>query len=97
MDCLKENAENILKFYEGDIIEHVLESQMNNKVLRSLIIRSYQKEKEDPNKYSGVISARLARSSLYGQNPFGDEPLDPSPSLSEPVSEPEDDEGDWSP
>ena len=38
VDCLKENTISILKFFEEDIIEHVLGNQMQNKGLRKLIM-----------------------------------------------------------
>ena len=52
-DCLKENAEAILKFYEKDIIEYVASQQIkSNKNVKRLIMRDHAKEKEDPNNIS---------------------------------------------
>ena len=74
-DCLKENTLIILKFYEQDIIEHVLSQQVHSKALKTLLVRNGDRETKDPAKYKQSVSARLARSSHLGNNPFGDEKL----------------------
>ncbi len=37
VDCLQENAETILRFYEKDIVTHVLEGQIKSKALKLLL------------------------------------------------------------
>ena len=57
-DCLKENAEAILKFYEKDIIEYVASHQIkSDKTVKRLIMRDHAKEKEDPNRYAREAGA----------------------------------------
>ena len=76
-DCLKENAEAILKFYEKDIVEHVASQQVkDNKSIKRLIRRNHDKEEQDPAKYARKAGALLAASSFLALNPFGDEPMD---------------------
>ena len=78
-DCLKENAEAILKFYEKDIIEYVASQQIkSNKTVKRLIMRDHAKEKEDPNRYAREAGTKLASSSFLVRNPFGDLPMDPA-------------------
>ena len=72
VDCLKENALLILKFYELDIIEHVISQQVDSKALKTLLVRNEDREKIAPAKYRQEVSARVARSSHLGDNPFGD-------------------------
>ena len=66
VDCIKENAESILRFYESDVIEHVLEMQMQNKAVRSLIMRDHATEKKNPKDYANAAS-KLAKSSYLGR------------------------------
>ena len=45
-DCLKENAEAILKFYEKDIINYVVEGQVKSRAVRTLILRDYERKRQ---------------------------------------------------
>ena len=67
-DCLFENAESILRFYEEDIILHVVKQEVKDKRVYELLQRDETAEPTD--------MARIARSSYLGKNPFGDKPLD---------------------
>ena len=75
MDCLAENAEAVLTFYEQDILEHVVGLQANSKQLRKLLARDAAVETGDPEKYRAQAGSRLAKSSYLGKDPFGDKPL----------------------
>ena len=76
VDCIKENAESILRFYESDVVEHVLEMQMHNKAVRSLVMRDHEEEQKNPKDYVNEAARKLAKSSYLGSDPFGDKKLD---------------------
>ena len=67
-DCLFENAESILRFYEEDIILHVIKQEVKDKRVYKLLQRG-EDDTEDQ-----ADMARVARSSYLGKNPFGDKP-----------------------
>ena len=67
-DCLFENAESILRFYEEDIVLHVVKQEVKDKRVYELLQRDETAEPTD--------MARIARSSYLGKNPFGDKPMD---------------------
>ena len=74
LDCLKENAESILRFYENDIIEHVLEMQLQSKAMRALVMRDHATEEKDPELLSTLRQANWLRAPtwdliLLGTNP----------------------------
>ena len=65
-DCLFENAENILHFYEEDIVLHLVRQEVKDNRVYKLLQRG-----EDDIEGS-VDMTRIARSSYLGKNPFGD-------------------------
>ena len=76
VDCIRENAESILRFYENDIVEHVLQMQLQSKTVRALIMRDHQAEEKDPTLYAKDSASKLAKSSYVGLDPFGDKKID---------------------
>ena len=66
-DCLFENAESILHFYEEDIVLHVVSQEVKDKRVYKLLQRG-EDDVEGP-----ADMARIARSSYLGKNPFGDD------------------------
>ena len=75
LDCIAENAEAVLTFYENDILEHVVGQEANSKQLRKLLARDAVTEKIDPAEFKAQIGAKLAKSSYLGKDLFGDKPL----------------------
>ena len=67
-DCLYENAESILRFYEEDIVGHVVKQEVKDKRVYKLL----QKGEDDESKPADM--ARIAKSSYLGKDPFGDKP-----------------------
>ena len=67
-NCLFENAESILRFYEEDIILHVIKQEVKDNRVYKLLQRG-EDDTEDQ-----ADMARVARSSYLGKNPFGDKP-----------------------
>ena len=65
--CLYENAESILRFYEEDIVLHVVKQEVKDKRVYKLLQRG-----EDDDASGPADMARIARSSYLGKNPFGD-------------------------
>ena len=65
--CLYENAESILRFYEEDIILHVVKQEVKDKRVYKLLQRGEEDDASGP-----ADMARIARSSYLGKNPFGD-------------------------
>ena len=65
-DCLFENAESILHFYEEDIVLHVVRQEVKDKRVYKLLQRG------EDNVEGPVDMAHIARSSYLGKNPFGD-------------------------
>ena len=65
-DCLYENAESILRFFEEDIVLHVVRQEVKDKRVYKLLQRG-----EDDTSGPPDVS-RIARSSYLGKNPFGD-------------------------
>ena len=65
-DCLFENAESILRFYEEDIVLHVVRQEVKDERVYNLLQRG-EDDVEGP-----ADMARMARSSYLGKNPFGD-------------------------
>ena len=62
-----ENAENILRFYEEDIVLHVVKQEVKDKRVYKLLQRG-----EDEDGGGPADMARIAKSSYLGKNPFGD-------------------------
>ena len=72
VDCLRENAELMLGMFETICLEHVLGSQVDQKLLRKLVQRNPNQEKGgDKEKLLSFIS-KIAQSSLIAQDPWGD-------------------------
>ena len=70
VDCIKQNAEFVFRFYETICVDHVLDLQMQNSLVRQLTQRN-------PNAATSTESAlvpagRMARSSLIGRDICGD-------------------------
>ena len=63
-DCLFENAESILRFYEEDIVLHVVKQEVKDKRVYELLQRGEDDEL--------ASMSRIARSSYLGEDPFGD-------------------------
>ena len=77
MECVKENAERILKWYENTIIEHVLTGQAKNPAFRALTGRRLEDEVTVAERSAAAqrtAATAYARSSFLAQNPFGDDP-----------------------
>ena len=65
-NCLFENAESILRFFEEDIVLHVVKQEVKDKRVYKLL----QRGEGDTAKPADV--ARIAKSSYLGMDPFGD-------------------------
>jgi len=84
-NCLRQNAEVVIRLFETICSEHVVKLQMQTRIMRRLI-----QSNPDAAPSSGpslVPEGGLARSSLLGQDPCGDEEL-PEPDQSEPEKDP---------
>ena len=66
-NCLFENAESILRFFEEDIVLHVVRHEVKDKRVYELLQRG-----EDDTSGPADMS-RIARSSYLGKDPFGDD------------------------
>ena len=66
-NCLFENAESILRFYEEDIVLHVVRHEVKDKRVHELLQRG-----EDDTSGPADMS-RTDRSSYLGKDPFGDD------------------------
>ena len=65
-DCLFENAESILRFYEEDNVLHVVQQEVKDKRVYRLLQRGEDEASETAD------MARIARSSYLDKDPFGD-------------------------
>ena len=65
-NCLFENTENILHFYEEDIVLHVVRQEVKDKRVYKLLQRG-EDDEEGP-----ADMAHIDRSSYLGKDPFGD-------------------------
>ena len=66
-NCLFENAESILRFFEEDIVLHVVRHEVKDK-------RVYELLQRGENDTGGPADmSRIARSSYLGKDPFGDD------------------------
>ena len=75
-ECLRENAKVVLKVYEGICTQHVLENQIQDRALRKILRRDPNLELKDPDNAKVLApKSRIAKSSLLGQDPYGDKPL----------------------
>ena len=81
LDCLRENAEMVLQLFESICLQHVLDGQINDKVLRRLTQRDPSVEKDNADKSKQLApKSKIARSSIIGRDPWGDESLPALPS-----------------
>ena len=73
IECVKQNAEVVLHFFESVCAEHVIDMQMEARLVRKLTQRNPNatEAKDAPL----VPAGRLARSSLMAQDICGDEPI----------------------
>ena len=72
--CLKENAEMILDIYEEACLNHVVDLQIQDKTFSALVRGNPALERTDPELQTP--NKGIAKSSLLGQDPWGDEPID---------------------
>ena len=75
-DCIRENAEFLLDMYENICLEHVVGLQVSDRLLRKVLASNPILEKGNPLLADKLTAgSRITRSSLLGQDPFGDQPL----------------------
>ena len=68
-NCLFENAEIMLWFYEDDIVLHVIRHEVKNKCVYELL----QHGEDDTSGPTDMSHTRSTRSSYLGKDPFDDE------------------------
>ena len=75
-DCLKKNAETVLGIFEEIMLKHVLSNQIQNKAL-SRLMRGNPSLADDSDEAASTstLAGKVARSSLLGRDPWGDEAL----------------------
>ena len=71
IECVRQNAEVVLRFFESVCAEHVIEMQMEARLVRQLTQRSAGTTETDTTQL--VPAGRLARSSLLARDICGDE------------------------
>ena len=74
-DCLKQNAEACLEVYGDICLKHVLSMQVQNKTLQKLMCMDPSLHHKDKYKGTGLINACVAKSSMIGRDPCGDQPV----------------------
>ena len=73
MNCLKKNAEIVLDVFQDMIIKHVLGMQIHDKTLSKIIRGNPEIEKRsDIPPDIEPLAGLVAKSSLLGQDPWGD-------------------------
>ena len=76
LDCLKQNAEIVLDLFQDMIIKHVLGMQIHDKTLSKILRGNPEIEsRSDVPPDLEPIAGQVAKSSLLGQDPWGDKPL----------------------
>ena len=50
-DCLRSNADTILKFLEADVLDHVARLAVDSKAMKALLKRDHEAELADPEAY----------------------------------------------
>ena len=76
LDCLKQNAEIVLDLFQDMIIKHVLKMQIHDKTLSKIIRGNPEfEDKSDVPPDIEPIAGKIAKSSMLGQDPWGDEEL----------------------
>ena len=83
-DCLKANAEIVLDLFQEMIIKHVLQMQIKDKHLGK-ILRGNPEVEDASNAPPDMdlLAGMVAKSSMLGRDPWGDEPL-PTDETKEP-------------
>ena len=91
LDCLQKNAQIVLDLYQEMILKHVLTLQIKDRNLGRLIRgnREIEDQSDSPGDIK-LLAGQVAKSSLLGQDPWGDKAL-PEKSSKEPDEEGEDD------
>ena len=78
--CLKENAELIIGLYEDMCLQHIIGMQIQDKTLGKIIRGNQAIELANPSDHGlQEPGKRIARSSLLGQDPWGDEKVPDDP------------------
>ena len=78
--CLKENAELIIGLYEDMCLQHIIGMQIQDKTLGKIIRDNQPIELANPSDHGlQEPGKRIARSSLLGQDPWGDEKVPDDP------------------
>ena len=78
--CLKENAELIISLFEDMCLQHIVDMQIQDKTLSKLIRGNQAIELANPNDHGlQEPGKRIAKSSLLGQDPWGDEEVSADP------------------
>ena len=91
LDCLQKNAQIVLDLYQEMILKHVLTLQIKDRNLGRLIRgnREIEDQSDSPGDIK-LLAGQVAKSSLLGQDPWGDKAL-PEKSSKEPDEDGEDD------
>ena len=92
LDCLELNAQIVLDLYQDMIIKHVLSLQIKDKNLGRILRGNPEKEDQSgsPSEID-LIAGKVARSSLLGQDPWGDNELPATAASEAPEGEDADD------
>ena len=72
--CLKPNAKLILEIYEEACLNHVVAMQIKDKTFSALVRGNLALERANP-ALQKPSKGSIVKSSLLGQDPFGDEPI----------------------
>ena len=83
--CLKENAQMVLELYEDACLQHVIDMQIKDKTFSKLMRGNPTLERKDPG--MAKPGKRIAKSSLLGQDPWGDKEIPPADADSESSGE----------
>ncbi len=76
LDCLKQNAEIVLDLFQDMIIKHVLQMQIHDKNLSKIIRGNPEiEDRSDVPPDIEPIAGKIAKSSLLGRDPWGDEEI----------------------
>jgi len=90
-NCLRDNAKVVLQVFEDICVQHVINNQIHDKQLSKLLQRNPNWEKDNPDAHRTLApKSRIAKSSLIGRDPCGDEKL-PSRKKMKSTSTEEDD------
>ena len=70
-ECIKQNAEMLLELFEDICLKHVLQKQLPSKILNRLKAMDPELQYQDNTRK--VVSGCVAKSSLIGRDPWGDD------------------------